>query len=100
MSIQEYLDTFVILTQEEIDKLNLEERTYYRENLKNYRDLRNVISTAKKEGQQKRIEKGKEIKTIDVTKKMLLMNSTFEFIAEITDLSIEEIQKIADSLKE
>ncbi len=98
MSIQEYLDTFVILTQEEIDKLTKEERGYYQENLKNYRDTKNVIETAREEGFEIGRWEGLKDVQLETVKNGLLKGYSFEILSDITKFSIEEIQEIADSL--
>ncbi len=90
----------------ELAQFDKKERMAYEDSLKYYRDIKNVIDTAKKEslkegeekGLKEGVKKGKEEKAIDVAKKALLIGSTFEFIAEVTGLSIEQIQEIADSL--
>jgi len=70
----------------EIAMFDKQERMAYEDSLKNYRDIKNVIDTAI------------ENKAIDMAKKSILKGFSFEDIADISGLSIEEVQKIADSL--
>jgi predicted transposase/invertase (TIGR01784 family) len=102
MSIQKYLNEFVHLDEIEFDKLNAEERMHYQHSLKHYRDLRNCLKYAREEGFEKGEEKGKEEGRQEgkeeVVKKSILKGLSFTIISTITGLSIEEIQKIADSL--
>ncbi len=101
MSIQEYLDNFVVLSDTEFAKLNQEERIYYQHSVKHYRDLRNSLKYAREEGFKKGLEKAKQQKAIEIAKKFISMKThlSFEDIADITELSIEEIKEIANSLK-
>ncbi|PIY08447.1 MAG: hypothetical protein COZ18_12200, partial [Flexibacter sp. CG_4_10_14_3_um_filter_32_15] len=75
----------------EIAMFDKQERMAYEDSLKNYRDIKNVIDTAK--------EEGKEEKAIEMAKNFILKGYPFEDIADGTGLTIEEIQKMADSLK-
>ena len=45
------------------------------------------------------IQEGIEQQTIELTKKMLKKNTDINFISEITDLSIDEINKLAKNMK-
>ncbi|MBQ8681459.1 MAG: hypothetical protein IJ509_00910 [Bacilli bacterium] len=45
-------------------------------------------------------EEGKEENTLDIIKSMLKNDATLDFIAKVTDKSIEEIREIADSMNE
>jgi len=105
----------------EISQMNPEERTTYESSLKYYRDMNNVVETAKDEGWEAGVEKGKaeglekgmaeglekglekglaeglekgeKKKAIDIAKKLLEILDA-ETIAEKTGLSIAEIEKI------
>ncbi len=70
----------------EIARFNPEERQLYEENLKVYRDLKNVVDTAKEEG---RAEKAKEVVLSAYTAGLDLT-----LIAQISELSAEEVRAI------
>jgi predicted transposase/invertase (TIGR01784 family) len=55
---------------------------------------RSAINDARREGIEKGIEKGEKLKTIEIAKKLKTRGMSFEQIREITDLTIEEIEKI------
>ena len=74
------------------------ERGAYEDSLKQYRDIKNVVDTAKEEGKEIGKEIGKKTRSIEIAKVLLSENLPLEMIARATKLSIEEIQKIADSL--
>ena len=93
----------------EIAQMNPEERTTYENSLKYYRDMNNVVETAKDEGWEAGIEKGiakgkaeglaegkaegKKEQAIDIAKKLLdLLDS--ETIAEKTGLTVSEIESL------
>jgi len=93
----------------EIAQMNPEERTTYESSLKYYRDMNNVVETAKGEGWEagvekgiakgkaeglaEGLEKGEKKKAIEIAKKLLdLLDS--ETIAEKTGLSIAEIENL------
>ena len=94
VALQERIFDKVFKTAE-IAMFDKQERMAYEDSLKNYRDIKNVIDTAREEG----IEKGEKKKAIEIAKQALLEGSSVKFVCKITKLSIEEIQKIADSLK-
>ncbi len=79
-----------------------EERTAYIDSLKYYRDLKNSLDTSFTEGEQiglqKGITEGENKKAIKFAKKCLLKGMNIEETAEMTELSIEEVKKIADKL--
>ena len=66
--------------------LTEEERARLEEDWKNYNDHFNTIDFATKEGEHK--------KQLEIAKKMKEKGCTTEFIADITGLSIEEIEKL------
>jgi predicted transposase/invertase (TIGR01784 family) len=78
----------------EIAKFNKKERGAYEDSLKQYRDIKNVVDTAKEEGK----EIGKQERSIEIARNLLTNGLSIEIVAKNTNLSIEEIQKIADSL--
>ncbi len=88
----------------EIAKFSGEERTAYEDSLKYLRDLGNVIDTAKREGEQIGLEKGEQIgleKGEQIAKKKAILQAlktgllTIEQIAQIFDVTVEEIHQIA-----
>lgn len=75
----------------ELAQFDKKQRMAYEDSLKYYRDVKNVIDTTKEEAERKKV--------IEIVKKSIFKGESFEFIADITELSIEEIQKIANSLR-
>jgi predicted transposase/invertase (TIGR01784 family) len=75
-----------IFSVAEIAKLTPDEYQAYIDSLNSYRDLQNSIDTAKVEGKAE----GKA----EIAKKLKTRGMPFEQISEITDLTIEEIEKI------
>ena len=90
----------------EIAKLTPEEYEAYVDSLNSYRDLQNSIDTAKAEGHAEgkaeghaegRAEgraEGEKIKTIEIAKKLKVLEIPFDQIAETTGLTIEKIEKL------
>ena len=70
----------------EIAKFTPKEQAIYADNVKNYRDLNNVVDTSRQEGRQ---EEKKEI-----AKKILVMGMSLQEIADITGLSTEEAKTL------
>jgi predicted transposase/invertase (TIGR01784 family) len=56
--------------------------------------LKEDVMLAREEGIEEGIEKGIEKGKIQVAKNMLAKNTTLDFIAEVTGLSIEEIKAL------
>ncbi len=54
------LTDFTLKEDEEVDRMTPEERSIYRQGLKDYRDLSNMIRTAYEDGYKKGIKKGIE----------------------------------------
>ena len=90
----------------EIARFTDSEMMDYEESLKNFRDLGNVLDTAKeeglkegrreglKEGLKEGMEKGRKEKSIEIAKKLLEAGISDEVIAASTGLSIEEIKNL------
>jgi predicted transposase/invertase (TIGR01784 family) len=98
----------------EIAKFSPEERTAYQDSLKYYRDVKNSLDTARLEGEVIGLEKGvviglekgvviglekgkvegKQERSIEVAKNAIKEGASNEFIARITNLSIQEIEKL------
>ena len=72
----------------EIAKYNKMERIQYEESLKQYRDMRNVVSYARKEG--------REIQIIRTIKVGLQEGLSLEVLSKLTQLSIEDVKKIIE----
>ncbi len=70
----------------ELAKFNKKDRMEYEDSLKYYRDLHNSLNYAKTE------------EALEIAKRFILMNFSFEDISKGTGLSIEEIKEIANSL--
>jgi len=90
----------------EVACLTKKELGLYQESLKEYWDLDNSIDTAFMKGEQSGIEKGKELglqegehkKARKTAEKCLLKGFSVEETAEITELSLSEVQEIAKNL--
>jgi len=67
----------------EIAKFTPEERQTYESSLKYYRDIKNVIDTAKEEGMKKR--------SVQIAKQMQCEGMDWEMITRITGISKEEL---------
>lgn len=86
----------------EVSKLTKEERMLYEKSLEEKWDYENVLAYAVKEAEEKGIEKGIEkgreegayLKTLTLARKMKANGLSVKAIADITDLSIEEIEKL------
>lgn len=74
----------------EIAQFSPEEKKLYEESLKTYRDLQNIVDTAKEEGVLEGIEK----RNFEIAKEMKAKGIDISLIQQITGLSEEEIQKL------
>lgn len=74
----------------EIAKFAPEERDAYENSLKYYRDLKNVIDTARDEGR----EEGRGARNVELAKMMKKEGYSDKEISKLTGLSIELIQKL------
>ncbi|MFV0506639.1 MAG: PD-(D/E)XK nuclease family transposase, partial [Bacteroidales bacterium] len=91
-----------VFEQAEISKFTPEERGDYESSLKYYRDIKNVIDTAKgegfSEGMEKGIiegmEKGKLEKNIEIARSMKSKGLDNYIITDITGLTKAEIDKL------
>ena len=59
-----------------------------------YRDIKNSVDTAKREGIAEGMEKGMEKKSLEIAKKMLIKGMDEATVMEITGLSAEMIQQL------
>ena len=74
----------------EIAKFTPTELKEYEDSLKAYRDVKNSIDTALEKGR----EEGKNLKTIQIAKKMLESGMDVDTVMKMTDLSKSEIEKL------
>ncbi|MEM9889117.1 MAG: hypothetical protein AAF849_24785 [Bacteroidota bacterium] len=80
-----------------------EERKEYEESLKTYRDIKNVVDTAKAEGKAEgKVEgkaEGKLEKEEEVIEKCMEENMEVQMISKIVSLPILEVKKIIEKIK-
>ncbi|MFK7983985.1 MAG: Rpn family recombination-promoting nuclease/putative transposase [Saprospiraceae bacterium] len=83
----------------EIAGFTEEERKEYEESLKTYRDIRNVVDTAKAEGIAEGKIEGKIEKEEEVIERCMEENMQVEVISKIVNLPIAEVKKIIEKIK-
>ncbi|WP_375561646.1 Rpn family recombination-promoting nuclease/putative transposase [Bernardetia sp. OM2101] len=83
----------------ELAKFDKKQRMAYEDSLKYYRDIRNVENTAEERGKEEGKIEGKKERTIEIAKQALAEGASVNFVCKITKLSIEDVQKIINSLK-
>ena len=66
------------------------EQKEYEDSLKAYRDIKNSIDTALEKGR----EEGKNLKAIQIAKKLLESGMDVDTVMKMTDLSKSEIEKL------
>jgi hypothetical protein len=71
-----------VLDAATIAKYNPEEKRKYQDSLKHYRDWKNVVDTAVEE------------KAIEIAKDLLKEGLSVDFVAKITKLNLEEVEKL------
>ena len=76
----------------EIAKFTPEQVQSYEDSLKYYRDIKNSLDTVKEEGK----EEGKIEEKRTIAKNLLKENVDVQVIAQVTGLSIEEIERLRD----
>lgn len=89
--------------QAKIAQLKPEDRKAYENDLKYYRDLKNVIDTAIDEGKAEGLaeglandcEEGEKQGKLAVARKMLAQDMDHTLIARITDLSLEVLARLS-----
>ena len=92
-----YLQTAVftrLFKQAEIAGFTRTELREYEDSLKAFRDMKNTLDNAKKEGLEEGLIKGERNKAIEIAKNLLEMKMPFETIMKATGLSMEEITKL------
>lgn len=87
----------------ELANLTTEQRRIYEENLIHYWGMKSAIETAVEEAVEAAVEAAvettKEKTQLEVAKRMILIGSDDKFIQQITDLSVENIQRLRSELK-
>ena len=78
----------------EIAQMDDSERSTYESSLKYYRDMNNVVATAKGEGWAEGKAEGESEKALKVANKCIKKGMSNEDISDITGLSIDEIEKL------
>ena len=78
----------------EIAKFTPQEMREYETSKMAYRDIKNSVDTAKREGIAEGMEKGMEKKSHEIAKKMLTKGMDEATVMEITGLSAELIQQL------
>ena len=87
-----------LFEEAEIAKFTPTELKEYEDSLKAYRDVKNSIDTAlekgREEGRAEAREEGKNLKVIQIAKKMLAAGMDIDTVINMTDLSKSEIEKL------
>ena len=78
----------------EIAKFTPTELKEYEDSLKAYRDVKNSIDTALEKGREEGRAEGKNLKAIQIAKKMLAAGMDIDTVIKMTDLSKSEIEKL------
>lgn len=92
-----YLQTAVftrLFKQAEIAGFTRTELREYEDSLKAFRDMKNTLDNAKKEGIEEGLIKGERNKAIEIAKNLLEMKMPFETIMKATGLSMEEVKNL------
>jgi predicted transposase/invertase (TIGR01784 family) len=74
----------------EIAKFTPEQIRSYEDSLKYYQDMKNSLDTAKEEGIEKGVEKGK----LEIARKALSKGMSLEDIMDLTGLTREQVEKL------
>lgn len=83
----------------ELANLSIEQRDKYEQSLIHYRDMKNVIDTAVEEAVEKAVVKAVEATQITIAKSLISIGLDNETIAQGTNLTVEQIEKLRDELK-
>lgn len=78
----------------EIARFSPSERDAYEDSLKYYRDLNNVVETAKQEGEAKGKEEGRNQRSIEIALELKKNKVPTDIISKSTGLSIQEIEDL------
>ena len=71
----------------------------YEDSLKAYRDMRNTLDNAKKEGFEEGLIKGERNKAMEIATKMKAKGFSVDDIVQMTGLSADEVKKIKTTPK-
>ena len=86
-----------LFEEAEIAKFTPQEMREYETSKMAYRDIKNSVDTAKREGLAEGIEIGMNQKDQDIAKNMLAMGLSAEQVAKATQLSLEIIKNLSNS---
>ena len=86
-----------LFEESEIAKFTPQEMREYETSKMAYRDIKNSVDTAKREGLAEGIEIGMSQKAQDIAKNMLAMGLSAEQVAKATQLSLEIIKNLSNS---
>ena len=86
-----------LFEEAEIAKFTPQEMRQYEPSKMAYRDIKNSVDTAKREGLAEGIEIGMNQKAQDIAKNMLAMGLSAEQVAKATQLSLEIIKNLSNS---
>ena len=86
-----------LFEEAEIAKFTPQEMREYETSKMAYRDIKNSVDTAKREGLAEGIEIGMNQKAQDIAKNMLAMGLSAEQVAKATQLSLEIIKNLGNS---
>ncbi|MFK7796347.1 MAG: Rpn family recombination-promoting nuclease/putative transposase [Aureispira sp.] len=83
----------------EIAKFTEREKKEYENSLKVYRDMKNVVDTAKEEGKEEGREEGREEKEEEVIEKCMEEGMQPELISKIVNLPLAEVNRIIEKIQ-
>ena len=86
-----------LFEEAEIAKFTPQEMREYETSKMAYRDIKNSVDTAKREGLAEGIEIGMNQKAQDIAKNMLAMGLSAEQVAKATQLSLKIIKNLSNS---
>ena len=86
-----------LFEEAEIAKFTPQEMREYETSKMAYRDIKNSVDTAKREGLAEGIEIGMNQKAQDIAKNMLSMGLSAEQVAKATQLPLEIIKNLSNS---
>ena len=86
-----------LFEEAEIAKFTPQEMREYETSKMAYRDIKNSVDTAKREGLAEGIEIGMNQKAQDIAKNMLAMGISTEQVAKATQLPLEIIKNLSNS---
>ena len=86
-----------LFEEAEIAKFTPQEMREYETSKMAYRDIKNSVDTAKREGLAEGIEIGMNQKAQDIAKNMLAMGLSAEQVAKATQLSLEIIKNLSNT---